>query len=139
MIAQGQVGPAAYADGNQPGAGFRQGRLGEIIASELHGRFFEQAFRSNLYSIGGPVTALSANTITLTGITMGNLSADDFLFYLTDLKYGSAEQSWFRWNSRRGSASYDKPRTDLTCLECSSTENSRLGCGDNFPLPTRIS
>ena len=69
MIAQGQVGPAAYADGNQPGAGFRQGRLGEIIASELHGRFFEQAFRSNLYSIGGPVTALSANTITLTATT----------------------------------------------------------------------
>lgn len=66
MIVQGQVGPASYADGTQPGAGFRQGKQGEAIISELHGRFYEQAYRGNLFSIGSGATALSANTITLT-------------------------------------------------------------------------
>lgn len=62
----GQVGPALLADGvtTQP---LRQGRGGDVIVSELHGRFYEQVARGNVYSIGqGAVTALSANTITLT-------------------------------------------------------------------------
>lgn len=60
----GLTGTQIYADGTvQP---LRQGRLGEIIATELHGRFYEQAFRGNLYSIGCQLTALSAATILLT-------------------------------------------------------------------------
>ena len=48
----------------------RGGRQGEGIFSELHGRFYEQAFRGNLFSIGHTgLVALSANTITLTATT----------------------------------------------------------------------
>lgn len=64
----GQVGPQAIADGvtTQP---VRQGKLGDVIVTELHGRFYEQCYRGNLFSIGAAQTALSANTITLTATT----------------------------------------------------------------------
>lgn len=71
----GQVGPATLADGvtTQP---FRQGRGGDLIASELHGRFYEQTFRGNVYGNGTTaLTALSANTVTLTATTTPILGA----------------------------------------------------------------
>lgn len=66
-ISQGTVGPISGAsDGTIPPSGLRQGRLGDQIISQLHGRLFEQVFRGNVFSIGCSVTALSGNTITLT-------------------------------------------------------------------------
>lgn len=58
-----QVGPQLAGDGAP--VPIRAGRLGDQIVSELHGRFYEQVYRGNVYSIGCSVTALSANTITL--------------------------------------------------------------------------
>jgi hypothetical protein len=64
----GFVGPQTQNDGNS--ARPYIGRSGEQIASELHGRFYEQTFRGNLYSVGSAaVVPLSANTITLTATT----------------------------------------------------------------------
>lgn len=63
-LSQSQVGPIIVADGAQ--AIQRSGRLGDQIISELHGRFFEQVFRGNVFSIGCQLTALSAATILLT-------------------------------------------------------------------------
>lgn len=65
----GQVGIQAISDGATQAA-LRQGRTGELIVSELHGRFYEQNFRGNVYG-NGPLTLtpLSANTITLTATT----------------------------------------------------------------------
>src|SRR5262245_50776800 len=63
----GQVGPQVVMDGVV--AALRLGKSAEAIMQELHGRFFEQAYRGNLYSTGMGVTALSANTITLTATT----------------------------------------------------------------------
>lgn len=68
-IAQGQVGIQLNADGAVPAQGFRQGRQGELLTSQLHGDYYEQNFRNNLYSIGSGLVALSANTITLTATT----------------------------------------------------------------------
>lgn len=67
MINEFVVGPTVNADGVTCNA--RGGRTGEAIMSELHGRFFEQAFRGALFSIGSSTTALSANTISLTATT----------------------------------------------------------------------
>lgn len=48
----------------------RLGRQGDIIVSELHGRFYEQAVRGNLFGVGNAaLVALTANTITLTATT----------------------------------------------------------------------
>lgn len=68
MLAQGQVG--APAQSMQPGTNptFRQGQMGDLIVSELHGKWYETAYRGNLFSVGMTSTALSANTIS-TGAT----------------------------------------------------------------------
>jgi len=65
----GNVGPLVGASTDGANPLFRQGRQQELIVSELHGRFYEQVFRGNTYSIGSSTTALSANTISLTAST----------------------------------------------------------------------
>ena len=47
----------------------RGSRTGEMSVSEVHGRFYEQCYRGNLFSDGMTVTALSANTISLSATT----------------------------------------------------------------------
>lgn len=47
IIAQGQVGPTASSDGTTQN--LRQGKSGELIATELHGKFYEQNYRGNLF------------------------------------------------------------------------------------------
>lgn len=70
MLLQTQVGPAKYGNGVTGAA--RGGTLGDLIVSELHGRFYEQNVQGNLFSIGcmpgstAAPTALSAATILLT-------------------------------------------------------------------------
>lgn len=59
-----QPGVAKAADGAPVPQ--RSGNLGDTIVSELHGRFYEQVYRGNVYSIGCALTALSAATILLT-------------------------------------------------------------------------
>jgi|SRR5438477_5409958 len=59
-----QVGPQILADGIASPA--RGGRSGELIMQELHGRFYEQVARGNVYSIGCALTALASTTVLLT-------------------------------------------------------------------------
>jgi hypothetical protein len=48
----------------------RSGQLGDAIVSELHGRFYEQVYRNNVYFTGNTgLAALTANTISLTATT----------------------------------------------------------------------
>ena len=68
MLVQGTTGPVNFGDGVNPP--LRQGRQGDVQVSELHGRFYEQNYRNNIYFTGhSAVAALSANTITLTATT----------------------------------------------------------------------
>lgn len=52
MLIQGQVGPSS-TQSITPGAtpAMRQGQLGDVIVSELHGRYYEQAYRGNLFTL----------------------------------------------------------------------------------------
>lgn len=69
MQLQGLVGPQVLSDG-APGTA-RVGKLGDVVVSELHGRFYEQNYRGNLYA--GGITALtSINNATF---TVGTLTA----------------------------------------------------------------
>jgi hypothetical protein len=63
MLIQGQVGQVTALDGAQNN--LRQGRTGEIILSQGHGRFYEQTSRGQMFTL-----TLSATT---TGIAAGNL------------------------------------------------------------------
>ena len=49
MLIQGQVGQIAGTDGSQPN--LRQGRTGELIVSQNHGRYYETASRGNMFSL----------------------------------------------------------------------------------------
>ena len=49
------VGPGSASDGSL--VGLRGGRAGEAIVSELHGRYYEQAVRGNLFMASAIVTA----------------------------------------------------------------------------------
>ena len=71
MQVQNQVGPIATSTSLAAGqvVPSRAGNLGDSIVSELHGRFYEQAYRGNLFAGGMTLTALSANTISLTATT----------------------------------------------------------------------
>lgn len=62
-----QVGPGTYADGTN--APVRAGKLGDTIISELHGRFYEQVYRGNLFS--GGMTTTSISNATFTTATLG--------------------------------------------------------------------
>lgn len=112
----GQVGPAALADGvtTQP---MRQGKGGDVIVSELHGRFYEQVYRGNVYGNGTlALTALSANTITLTATTTPILGVWNPLSSLVNLvilqatltsginNAGSTGPGEFVWASSNGNA-----------------------------------
>lgn len=61
MLIQGQVG--APAGTNAPGAtpAIRQGQLGDLVVSELHGRYYEATYRRNMFS-GALAAAQSATT-----------------------------------------------------------------------------
>jgi hypothetical protein len=70
MIIQGQVGPIAQSATPGTNPPIRQGNQGDMIVSELHGRYYEQAYRRNLFSgaISGAtgVTASALGLITAT-------------------------------------------------------------------------
>ena len=69
MIIQNIVGQPSAGAPNAVMNG-RAGQQGDLIVSELHGRFYEQTYRGNAYFIGNTaLSALSANTISLTATT----------------------------------------------------------------------
>lgn len=70
MLIQGSVG--APLGSSTPGANptLRQGNLNDLIVSELHGRFYEQAYRGALFSVGTPaVVTCTANHGTTNGLS----------------------------------------------------------------------
>lgn len=76
MIIQGQVGPltstSSIAAGTQ--SVVRQGNLGDLIVSELHGRYYEQTYRRNVFSAGNQaaVATVALGTLANTGLTLSN-------------------------------------------------------------------
>ena len=68
LVIAGQTGVQALQDGvSTPPRLIRSGELG---VSEVHGRFYEQTYRGNVYGNGlTALTALTGNTVTLTATT----------------------------------------------------------------------
>jgi hypothetical protein len=67
MISEGQVGPQWLADGASQA--FRMTKLAALVISDLHGRFYEQCYRNNLFSFGISNTALVAANAIVTGVS----------------------------------------------------------------------
>jgi hypothetical protein len=74
MIIQGQVGSitSPIAPGSNPP--IRQGQLGDVIVSELHGRYYETAYRRNMFTatLTAGTTTSAASTTTFTGLALYN-------------------------------------------------------------------
>jgi len=75
MLIQGSVGQPSTTS-IQPGTTptLRQGQLGEMVVQELHGRYYETAYRRNLFSVAtqaGVTTSAGLATAT-TGLILTN-------------------------------------------------------------------
>ena len=108
---------------------------GLINASRLQDEAVSDETRRGYAYVADP-QVVAPSVITLNAIACAH-AADDFLFHVTGLKSEDAGDEWFRWNSRKATAGYDRPRQDDDCPECSCADDSRLGRGDFFPLPMR--
>ena len=75
MLIQGEVGPSSSSS-IAPGSNvnLRQGQLGELIINELHGRYYETAYRRAMFTgtnTAGTVTTVGLAT-TYTGFVLAN-------------------------------------------------------------------
>lgn len=72
-LAQGIVGTARYLDGTTPQTQ-RFGQQGEGMVSELHGRYYEQTVRGNMFSasIQSVATTTVGLATTYTGLVISN-------------------------------------------------------------------
>ena len=75
MIIQAQVGPAASTASLSAGQQqiLRLGNMGDLLASELHGRYYEATYRGTVFSgsVVGQVTTVALAT-TYTGLNLTN-------------------------------------------------------------------
>jgi hypothetical protein len=90
MLMQTSVGQQTIASlpiGQNPT--LRSGQLGDAIVSELHGRYYETAYRQNLfYAANTAATAVSvALTTTYTGLCVSNPAGNTKNVVLTKLSY----------------------------------------------------
>lgn len=67
MLLNAQVGPTVNADGSNPV--LRQTKTGELAVGDVHGRFYEQCYRGNIYTGGISNTALASTNAIATGVT----------------------------------------------------------------------
>lgn len=72
MLLQGQIGPSIGSDGAFPNA--RQGKTGDVIVSELNGRYYEQTSRQNVFNVATQalVTTTVGLATTYTGLALSN-------------------------------------------------------------------
>lgn len=81
MLITANVGPLAtnqsLGNSGPGGTAVRLGNMGDLIVSELHGRYYEAAYRRSLFQValqaaGTQTGGLIATTVAFTGITLYN-------------------------------------------------------------------
>jgi len=92
MLIQGSVGQPSTTS-IQPGTTptIRQGQLGDVIVSELHGRYYETAYRRNLFNaaVQGTGITTSAGLVTgYTGLALTNPTTSTVNLVVTKVGYG---------------------------------------------------
>jgi hypothetical protein len=85
-FSNGTVGPNSFPDGGQPQGGFRLGNSGEIVVSELMGRYYELSKRGNLFIASNQAgVALSLLNATATGLILSNPAGSGRNLVLLDI------------------------------------------------------
>lgn len=67
---EGQVGPQVLQDGSV--AQVRQDRQGSLVVVESHGRYYEQAYRKNLFSVNIAAGSVTTAATSMTGLMLFN-------------------------------------------------------------------
>jgi hypothetical protein len=68
----GQVGPQVLNDGStQP---FRQDKTGALVVQELHGRYYEQVYRKNVFTAYSTARAITVVGTAMVGLQLWNSS-----------------------------------------------------------------
>lgn len=79
MLIQGQVGPVTSSGSLAVGTQqpLRQGNMGDAIISELHGRYYEAAYRRTIFTAANQaaVATVALGTTTYTGLSISNPAA----------------------------------------------------------------
>lgn len=72
MLAQTLTGVQANADGSYPT--IRSGKQGDLIVSELHGRYYESTYRGKMFSVASQAVATTTVGLatTYTGLVLSN-------------------------------------------------------------------
>src|SRR5216683_4697474 len=70
MRIEGQVGPQVVSDGSF--SEIRQGKAGDLIISQLHGRYYEAAFRKSLFTAYAVAVATSVVGTGMIGLQVWN-------------------------------------------------------------------
>ena len=92
MLIQGSVGQPSTTS-IQPGTTptLRQGQLGEAVVQELHGRYYETAYRRNMFFAavqGTGITTSAGLTTTYTGIALTNPTTSTVNCVINKVGYG---------------------------------------------------
>lgn len=84
----GQVGPSASWSGDGANVEFRQGKTGELIASELYPRYYEAVYRKQVfYAANTAAQALSVASGTYTGLAVANPVGSSVNLVLVDAQF----------------------------------------------------
>ena len=96
MQIQAKVGPLAtmksLADGTG-GVDLRLGNMGDLIVSELHGRYYEQAYRRNGFTVANAsavATVAVGTTASYTGLYLGNNNGNTVNLSLQKISYATS-------------------------------------------------
>jgi len=79
---------------------------------------------------------VAPSVITLNAVAASH-AANDALFALTGLTRPEAHSDYVRLLHRSRDVRFDRPRRDLSCLECGIAAGSRFARGQGAQLPTR--
>ena len=94
MLTQGQVGPVPQTASAQAGTQlpYRQGNMGDSIVSELHGRYYEAAYRRAIFSAGNQaaVATTALGTLAHTGLVLSNPVGSLVNLVLLKVSYGTS-------------------------------------------------
>jgi hypothetical protein len=86
MLLQTQVGPSTSSDGTYPNA--RSGKLGDVIVSELNGRYYENTYRGNTFFAANTANqALSVASGTYTGLAVANPAGSGKNLVMLDVQF----------------------------------------------------
>lgn len=79
MIIQGQVGPQTSSSSlsTATNPNLRLGNMGDLITSELHGRYYEAAYRRSIFTAANQaaVATVALGTTAYTGLSLSNPAA----------------------------------------------------------------